>query len=323
MSAISFQFKQSRRLCCADFAQGSKTRRVDCEERWQVIDPGLQGRTVLITGANHGIGAATARKFASEGAKVFVTFFRETSPYTEQELRAARAAGRGGDRFYRSMQQQSAEALIEEIRGAGGVATAREADLSQESQIPSLFDTCEAELGAVEVLINNHTHCVHETFDPSLASGAEGVSLVSAASIDRHFTVNARGYALLMAEYVKRYLARRGTRGRIINVSTDASHAHPGNVNYSASKHAIESYSRSAAVELGKYEITVNVVAPGPTQTGYIAPEDEGEIAQKTPLRRVGRPEDVADVLLFLASEQARWLTGQLIYVGGGWRMHQ
>ena len=74
---------------------------------------------------------------------------------------------------------------------------------------------------------------------------------------------------------------------------------------------------------MGKYGITVNVVAPGPIQTGYIPPQDEANIAASTPLGRVGRPDDVADVVVFLASEQARWLTGQLLYVGGGWRMPQ
>jgi len=74
---------------------------------------------------------------------------------------------------------------------------------------------------------------------------------------------------------------------------------------------------------MGKYGITVNVVAPGPIQTGWLAPEDEKKIAETTPLGRMGRPEDVADVVVFLASEQAHWLTGQLLYVGGGWRMHQ
>ena len=94
-------------------------------------------------------------------------------------------------------------------------------------------------------------------------------------------------------------------------------------IRYAASKHAIESYSRSAALEMGKYEITVNIVAPGPIQTGWLTPEQETQIAAQTPLGRVGRPEDVADVIVFLASEQAHWLTGQLLYVGGGWRMHQ
>ncbi|MCI0579050.1 MAG: SDR family oxidoreductase, partial [Chloroflexi bacterium] len=74
---------------------------------------------------------------------------------------------------------------------------------------------------------------------------------------------------------------------------------------------------------MGRYGITVNVVAPGPIQTGYLPPEAEANIAAGTPLGRVGRPEDVADVIVFLASAQARWLTGQLLYVGGGWRMPQ
>jgi 3-oxoacyl-[acyl-carrier protein] reductase len=127
----------------------------------------------------------------------------------------------------------------------------------------------------------------------------------------------------MMAEYLKRYLEREAEWGRIINLSTDAAHRHEINVSYAASKHAIESYSRSAAAEMGKYGITVNIVAPGPIQTGYLRPEQVTEIAAGAPLGRVGRPEDVADAIVFLASEQARWLTGQLLYVGGGWRMHQ
>jgi 3-oxoacyl-[acyl-carrier protein] reductase len=288
-----------------------------------VIDPELQGKTVLITGANHGIGAATARGFASHGANVFITYFRDTSTHSEEEFRAARSEGIGSDMLYRAMQQQNADSVLEEIRRTGVRAVAHEADLSDSAQIPALFDRCEAEFDSVDVLVNNHTYCVHETFDPAAASEDAAGNFVTAESIDRHFSINSRAYALLIAEYAKRYLARHASSGRIINVSTDAAHAHPGNVNYAASKHAIESYSRSAAAELGKYGITVNVVAPGPTQTGYITPEAEAEISEKTPLRRVGKPEDVADVIVFLASRQARWLTGQLIYVGGGWRMHQ
>jgi 3-oxoacyl-[acyl-carrier protein] reductase len=174
------------------------------------------------------------------------------------------------------------------------------------------------------VLVNNHTYCVLETFDPA-RTREEGfpVHLVSAVEIDAHFAINARAYALMMVEYVQRYLARQATWGRIVNISTDAAHAHVANVSYAASKHAIESYSRSAAAELGRYGITVNVVAPGPIQTGYITREAEAEIAAGTPLGRVGEPEHIADVVVFLASQQARWLTGQLLYVGGGWRMGQ
>jgi 3-oxoacyl-[acyl-carrier protein] reductase len=94
-------------------------------------------------------------------------------------------------------------------------------------------------------------------------------------------------------------------------------------LSFTASKHAIESYSRSAAAEVGKYGVTVNIVAPGPIQTGWLTPDQEAAIPAGTPPRRCGAPEDVADVIVFLASDQARWLTGQLLYVGGGWRMHQ
>jgi 3-oxoacyl-[acyl-carrier protein] reductase len=176
----------------------------------------------------------------------------------------------------------------------------------------------------VEILVSNHTYCVLETFDPAqVTSDGFPVSLPTAEVIDAHFVINTRAYTLLMSEYVQRYLARGADWGRIINLSTDAAHAHMANISYAASKHAIESYSRSAASELGKYGITVNIISPGPIQTGYITPEAEVEIAAGTPLGRVGTPGDVADVIVFLASEQAHWLTGQLLYVGGGWRMGQ
>lgn len=119
----------------------------------------------------------------------------------------------------------------------------------------------------------------------------------------------------------KRHVARGATWGRIINVSTDGSASFPGEVSYGASKYAIESYSRAAAGELGRFGITVNIVSPGPTDTGWITGAMVPDMERMAPLGRVGKPDDIADVVVFLASEQARWLTGQLLFVGGGHRM--
>jgi 3-oxoacyl-[acyl-carrier protein] reductase len=289
-----------------------------------VIDPQLEDKVVLITGANHGIGAASAQALAAQGAHVFIAYLREPCPYSQEELKRAEQAGVGGLLLYRAIKARSADSVLSHIRLQGGMAAAHEADLADVNNIPLLFDLCEAELGPVDILVNNHNYCILETFDPALVRD-EGfaVHLTTAENIDAHFAINARAYTLLMAEYVKRYLKRGANWGRIINLSTDAASAHEANISYAASKHAIESYSRSAAAELGKYGITVNIVAPGPIQTGYLRPEQVVDIAASTPLRRVGEPQDVAEVIVFLASEQARWLTGQLLFVGGGYRMHQ
>ena len=186
-----------------------------------MIDPQLEHKVVLITGANHGIGAATAQAFAAQGASIFITYYRDVCRYPEADLQQAYAAGTGGDRLYRAMQQQPAEPLVEMIRAQGGVAMAHEMDLADAANIPRLFDACEASLGPVDVLVNNHTYCVLETFDPALVTDAgSGIHLLSTAQIDAHFAINARAYALLMAEYLQRHLRRQATWGRIINVST-------------------------------------------------------------------------------------------------------
>src|SRR5262245_44028015 len=146
-----------------------------------MIDPQLDGKIVLITGANHGIGAATARALAEQGASVFITAYRTGTPYSAEELLQARARGVGGDALYRAMQQQPADALVAEIRARGGQAAAHEADLADPANIPLLFDMCEATFGPVDILVNNHTYCVLETFDPArITDEPGGIQLLSA-----------------------------------------------------------------------------------------------------------------------------------------------
>lgn len=291
-----------------------------------MLDPGLKGRVAVVTGANHGIGAAAAQAFAAQGARVLVHYYRVAPP----EDAPVDAAAPPGEARYHAQRLAGAEAVVDAIRAAGGEALAWEADLSDPAAIPALFAQAEATLGPVEVLVNNAAHWEGDTFTPrgeSLANAlpelwSDGlVGALSASSIDRLFAVNARAVALLMAEFARRHVARGADWGRIINLSTDGAYCFPSEVSYGASKLALEGFSRSAARELAAFGITVNVVSPGPIQTDWISPDLEAAILPTIPLGRLGQPEDVADVIVFLASTQARWLTGQLLHVGGGHMM--
>lgn len=292
-----------------------------------MIDPGLQNKVVLITGANHGIGATTARALAAQGARVFITYLRLPSLGTTSEQERGGGAHTPGLALYNLKRSQTAEEVTEQIRAQGGSVEAMEADLADLTTIPLLFDRTEATFGPVDILINNADHCVADTFLPPnqrekvLIPSGYAPALITATSHDAHFAINSRAVALMMAEFARRRVEHGRQWGRIINVSTDGSAGFVHEVSYGASKFALESYSRAAASELGRYGITVNIVSPGPIQTGYIAPELEQRLNEEIPLGRIGQPEDVANVVVLLASEQAGFLTGQLLFVGGGHRM--
>jgi 3-oxoacyl-[acyl-carrier protein] reductase len=151
--------------------------------------------------------------------------------------------------------------------------------------------------------------------------GGPSKQTIDVESHDRHFAVNTRAAVILMARFAHRIIERGANWGRIVNISADYAWGCPKEISYRASKYALESYSRSAAAELGPYGITVNVVSPGPVQSGYISLELEKALIPDIPMRRVGRPEDIADAVVFFASEQAAWITGQVLFVHGGHRM--
>jgi 3-oxoacyl-[acyl-carrier protein] reductase len=255
-----------------------------------MLDPGLASRRVLITGGNSGIGAAIVRAFASQRAHVVLHF-----------LDAAVVAPHIG---HSVLGRAAAEAIARDVAASGGSVDIVAGDLLDPSLAPVLFDLS----GDVDVLVNNAAHCeVPDT-----------VMEVRPEALGRHFAVNAQAAALLMGEFARRYRARAGRNGRIINVSTDAAQVFATQIGYGASKAALEALTRSGAIELGPFDITVNAVAPGPVQTGWISQALETQVLPAIPMGRLGTPEDVANAVVFLASKQAGWITGQVIQVAGG-----
>ena len=283
---------------------------------------GLSGRTALITGTNNpfGIGAAIAEAIARVGANVFLHYYRQQS---SEDTHSATSPGLP---FYQRQQSKNPDNLVARLQRFGIAVGTHEADLSDTRVASSLFDLAEKACGPVEVLVNNAAAWAADTFIPTQAEAIPKLwpgqaHTLTAESFDQHFFANTRGCALLMAEFARRHIQRRSRRGRIINISTDAAECFPSEVSYGAAKLALEGYTRSGAAELGQFGITVNALALGPVQTGWISAELEQSLIPTIPLRRIGQPSDVADVVVFLASHQARWVTGQRIFVGGGHRM--
>ena len=267
-----------------------------------MIDYGLKNKVALITGANNpwGIGAATALAFAREGAKVVLVYKRVDRPFDP-----VKTDRNGVDRYY-GANAGDASAVEARLKAIGADYLILESDISNEDAVKVIYASVMAKYGRVDVLVNNAAIDDENGFDT--------IEKITQSVIDDTFAVNVRGSIMMMREFIN----RRGDYGRIINISTDAAQVFAGQITYGASKATLEALTRSIALEVAQYDITVNCVAPGPTQTGWIDEEFEKVVVPLIPMGRLIRPEDIAETILFLASEQARMITGQVIKVSGG-----
>lgn len=267
-----------------------------------MVDYGLKDRVALITGANNpqGIGAATVLAFAREGAKVALVYKKVSRPFD-----ANKTDRNGVDRYYMA-NAGNADAVESRLKEMGADFLILESDISDERAVRDIYSAVLERFGRVDILVNNAA-ADDET-------GADTIEKITRNVIDDTFAVNVRGSLLMMREFVN----HRGDYGRIINISTDAAQVFAGQITYGASKATLEALTRSVALEVGKYGITVNCIAPGPTQTGWIDEDLEKAVTPLIPMGKLIQPEDIAQTILFLAGGQAKMVTGQVIKVSGG-----
>jgi 3-oxoacyl-[acyl-carrier protein] reductase len=243
----------------------------------------LDGKVAIVTGGSRGIGAATARRLAADGARVVVNY------------------AQAGD---------AAEAVVRDIEAAGGEAIAVRADVSNRADVGRLVQATVDRYGGLDILVNN-----------AGVLAAAPLADITDEQVERQFGVNVRGALYATQAAVPAF--RNG--GRVINVTSIVADAPPaGTAVYSATKAALEAITKSLAAELAP-RVRVNAVAPGATATDMLdsirSPELEQRTLARTPLGRLGRPEDIADVIAFVASDDAGWITGQVIAASGGLRL--
>lgn len=245
----------------------------------------LDQRVAIVTGAARGIGAAIARRLAADGASVIVNY---------------------------STSAKAAEDTVDAIRQKGGKALAIAANVSDAAAVTKLFDATEKAFGPVTALINNAG-----VYEERMLEDED------TAHFEKLFHANVLGPLLTTAEFARRF---KGKAGRVVNISSGgARSALKGGGVYCATKAALEGLTRVHALELGSRGITVNAIAPGVTETEMLKhglPEEiKKHMIGNTILGRLGQPDDIADAVAFVCSDDARWITGQFLDVSGGLRV--
>lgn len=242
----------------------------------------LSGKIALVTGSSRGIGRAMAERLSCEGASVAINYVNNSN---------------------------SAREVVAGIETADGAAIALQGDVSKLEDIQGLFDQTIEHFGRLDVLINNAGIRI-----------SKNVADIKEAEFDRLFAINVKGTFFACQQAARRL----SDGGKIINVSSTVTRMMlPGYSIYAASKGAVDQITRVLAKELGGRNITVNAVSPGPVDTDLFrdgkSEEQVQQMAQMAALGRIGQVQDIADAVAFLASEAARWITGQSIHVNGGY----
>ncbi|MEI9804035.1 MAG: glucose 1-dehydrogenase [Pseudolabrys sp.] len=246
----------------------------------------LTGKVAVVTGASKGIGAGIAKSFAAAGASVVVNY---------------------------ASSKEGADRVVKEITGSGGKAIAVQGDVSKAADVKRLFAETKKNFGKLDVLVNN---AGIYNFAP--------LEAVTETEFHRQFNTNVLGSILTTQEAVNHF---GNSGGSVINISSLAStHNMPATTVYSATKSALDSVTRVLANELAGKKIRVNTIAPGGVETegthaaGVIGSDLEKQMIAGTPLGRLGQPDDIARVALFLASDDSGWVTGERITAAGGYR---
>ena len=240
----------------------------------------LANKVAIVTGSSSGIGRAIAERLGQDGATVIVNYAHSSD---------------------------KAQAVVEQIKQHEGKAVAIQADMSNVADIRRLFQETSDRFGQIDILVNNAGIAIQAA-----------IAEVTEEDYEKVFAVNVRGVLFALQEAAKRIQ----DDGRIVNVSSSTTvYPSPGLAVYAASKATEKIFTEVLAKEIGDRAITVNSIMPGPTIPGMFAgvdPESRKQAAALSPFNRLGKPEDIADVVAFLVSEEARWITGQHILVNGG-----
>ena len=263
--------------------------------------PSLIGRVAIVTGANHGIGAATAIALAQRGADVIATYLQAYDPPGQLPE-------------YRSQRALDGAHVIAAVEAIGRRCVAIELDLVDPAAPSELFAQAEAAIGPVSVLVHNASGWRKDSF---ANGGSDGIGrpnyAVTAATVDAQLHVDARAGALLMQEFITRHRRRGADWGRIVTLTSGTGGGFPGEVSYGAAKAALISYTMSAASEMAADGVTANVIYPPVTDTGWVTDEVRAFVAGDADHHHVADPTEVAEVIAWLCADAGRIVTGNVI----------